>query len=41
MHLENITYVESDPNFRKEVNFCSAADVAKLSIECLNIPLYN
>lgn len=40
MHLENIKYVESDPTLRKEENFCCAADVAKLSIECMNIPLY-
>ena len=32
MHLENIKYIESDPILRKEENFCSAADVAKLSI---------
>ena len=40
MHLENIKYIESDPSLRKHENFCSAADVAKLPIECLNIPLY-
>jgi len=40
MHLENIKYVESDPSMRKHHNFCSPSDLAKLAIECLNIPLY-
>ena len=32
MHLENITYIEADPVLRKDVNFCTAADVARLAI---------
>lgn len=40
LKLENIRYVESEPEFRKEKNKCSASDVAILSIECLKIPLF-
>lgn len=40
LKLENIRYIEADPELKKERNKGSAADIGVISIECLKIPLF-
>lgn len=40
LKLDNIRYIESDPQLRQERNKGSASDIAIISIECLKIPLF-